>query len=221
MAAHRSGSTPSTPIYRNRIVGHGDASPLELEPSPWNWRQHPALQKDAMAGALRELGWIQQIVVNQRTNHLVDGHLRLALALDAHETMVPVLYVDLSEAEERLALVSLDPLAAMANADREKLAALLQEVQSGESAVQAMLGDLAEMHGIDGELGRDETEDVRPDRFPHQPVVKMAVAVEHLAIVEEAIAATGERNRGEALLKICEVFLGTQDAAKGLHTSST
>lgn len=135
-------------IYRNRIIGQGEVLPSSLKPSPWNWRQHPALQKDAMAGALRELGWIQQIVVNQRTGHLVDGHLRLALALDAHEPTVPVLYVDLSEAEEKLALVSLDPLAALAQADQAKLAGLLAQVQSGDAAVQQMLAQLAVQEGV-------------------------------------------------------------------------
>lgn len=147
-----------SPRYQNRIVSQAEVDPHTLEPSPWNWRTHPVLQKDAMAGALRELGWIQQLVVNQRTGHLVDGHLRLALALDAKEPTVPVLYVDLSEAEEKLALVSLDPLAAMAEASRDQLAALLQEVNSGEAAVQAMLAQLAEQAGLFPEPSGDPPE---------------------------------------------------------------
>ena len=153
--------TQSPPVWRNRIVSHGSVDPSTLLPSPWNWRQHPSAQQDAMAGTLRELGWIQQLVVNQRTGHLVDGHLRLAMALDAHEPMVPVLYVDLSEAEEKQALVSLDPLSAMAEADREKLAALLQEVQSGEAAVQQMLSALAVQEGI-VPAGAVAVQDVEP-----------------------------------------------------------
>ena len=38
---------------------------------------------------------------------------------------MPVTYVELSEDEERLVLASLDPLAAMATAEQEQLAALL------------------------------------------------------------------------------------------------
>ena len=134
--------------WRTRIVSTAEVDPSTLEASPYNWRQHPVLQKDAMAGTLRELGWIQQLVVNQRTNHLVDGHLRLALAIESHAPTVPVLYVDLSEEEERLALVTLDPLSAMAQADAEHLSALLHTVQSGDAAVQAMLAQLAEQEGI-------------------------------------------------------------------------
>ena len=88
--------------------------------------------------------------------------MRLAIALDAREATVPVLYVDLSEAEEKLALVSLDPLAAMAEASRDKLAALLQEVQSGESALQQMLAQLAEQAGIVPANGVGTGQDVEP-----------------------------------------------------------
>jgi len=38
-------------------------------------------------------------------------------------------------------------------------------------------------------------------------VVKVALFVPDLAIVEQALAATGQRNRGEALVQICQAFL--------------
>jgi hypothetical protein len=136
------------PTWRNRIVGHADIAPKELQPSPWNWREHPLLQREALQGTLKELGWIQEIVVNQRSNHLIDGHLRLALALEQGEATVPVLYVDLSEDEERLALLMLDPLSAMAESNKDQLAALLQDVQSGDAAIQQMLSELAQREGI-------------------------------------------------------------------------
>lgn len=134
--------------WRNRIVGETDVDPATIAPSPYNWRTHPVLQKDAMAGVLRSLGWLQHLVVNQRTNRLIDGHLRLALALEHHEGTVPVLYVDLSEDEEKLALATFDPLTTMAEVNTDALARLLHEVESGDSAVQQLLAQLAEQEGI-------------------------------------------------------------------------
>ena len=46
----------------------------------------------------------------------------------------------------------------MAGADREPLAALLQEVQSGNSAVQQMLSDLAAREGVVLVTGLQETD---------------------------------------------------------------
>jgi ParB-like chromosome segregation protein Spo0J len=147
MAEKQQAAAPET-RWRNRIVGQSEVAPGELDASPWNWRTHPVYQRDALIGALKEIGWIQQIVVNQRTARLIDGHLRLAVALESGEPTVPVLYVDLDEAEEKLALVTLDPLAALASADQERLAGLLHEVQSGDAALQQMLSELAQNHGL-------------------------------------------------------------------------
>ena len=107
-------TTMPKPAWRNRIVGSGEAAPAELVPNEKNWRLHPRRQVAALEGALDEVGWVQQVIVNQRTGRLVDGHARVESAVARREASVPVLYVDLSEAEEALVLASLDPLGAMA-----------------------------------------------------------------------------------------------------------
>jgi hypothetical protein len=70
--------------WRNRIVGHADVAPEELEPNPRNWRSHPLDQQRALAGALGEVGWVAEVLVNRTTGHVVDGHLRIELALARH-----------------------------------------------------------------------------------------------------------------------------------------
>jgi DNA modification methylase len=134
--------------WRNRIVGHADVAPAELVPNPRNWRSHPAEQQRALAGALGEIGWVAEVLVNRTTGHVVDGHLRIELALARHEPTVPVTYVELSEDEERLVLASLDPLAAMATAEQDALEALLAGLAPDDEALAALLADLAEQHGI-------------------------------------------------------------------------
>jgi hypothetical protein len=139
---------PTAGPWRNRITGHADVAPASLLPNPANWRRHPPRQQRALAGALGEVGWVAQVMVNRVTGHLVDGHLRLELALARGEPTVPVAYVELSEAEERLVLASLDPLAAMADTDREALALLLAEVTPSDQALTRMLAELADRNGI-------------------------------------------------------------------------
>ena len=134
--------------WRNRIVGHAEVAPTELVPNPANWRTHPPEQQRALAGALGEVGWVAQVLVNRTTGHIVDGHLRVDLALARDEASVPVTYVELSEEEERLVLASLDPLAAMATAEKDALAALLAGLSSEDAGLAAMLADLADHNGI-------------------------------------------------------------------------
>jgi hypothetical protein len=134
--------------WQNRIVGHGEEAPDQLLANPANWRLHPKNQQDALAGVLSEVGLVQNVIVNQRTGHLVDGHLRVSLAMRTNQPTIPVVYVDLDEAEEALVLATLDPLSALAATDAEKLEALLHDVQTGEAEVQAMLDRLAQEAGI-------------------------------------------------------------------------
>lgn len=140
----KSNGTP----WQNRIVGHGEEAPDQLLANPGNWRIHPQFQQDALAGVLSEVGLVQNVIVNQRTGHLVDGHLRVSLALRTKQPTIPVVYVDLDEAEEALVLATLDPLSALAATDAEKLEALLHDVQTGEEAVQEMLAGLAKSAGL-------------------------------------------------------------------------
>jgi hypothetical protein len=129
--------------WNNRIVGQGMEAPDQLLAHPGNWRIHPKHQQDALKGVLDDVGWVQNILVNKTTGHVVDGHLRVALALRHDVPEVPVVYVELSEEEESLILATLDPLSALAAADAQKLDDLLRDVQSDDAAIQTMLSDLA------------------------------------------------------------------------------
>lgn len=81
--------------WANRIVGAGEEPPDQLLANPRNWRVHPKGQQDALAGALDEVGWVTGVIVNRRSGCVVDGHLRVSLAISRGEVSVPVQYVDL------------------------------------------------------------------------------------------------------------------------------
>jgi len=138
------------PPWKNRIVGSGEERPDQLLSNPANWRVHPKNQQAALAGSLDTVGWVQQVLVNKGTGYVVDGHARVALALDRNEETVPVLYVELSEDEERTVLATFDPIGAMATADKARLEALLTDLMPADAGLQALLDDLAETNGIDG-----------------------------------------------------------------------
>src|SRR5262249_7778187 len=96
---------------------------------------------------------------------LIDGHLR---AETTPEAIVPVLVLDVDEAEAAKILALLDPLAAMAEADAAKLDDLLREVETQSPALQEMLARLAA-----------EGKTSSPDE--DQPAGETAAAPPHLA----------------------------------------
>jgi DNA modification methylase len=134
--------------WRNRIVGTDVIDPGALVPNPKNYRRHPNRQVSALEGSLDEIGWIAPVTVNRTTGKMLDGHARVELALRQGVSQVPVQYVDLDEHEEALALATLDPIGAMATHDVEALDALLQEVNTGSDALQALLDEMAEDAGL-------------------------------------------------------------------------
>jgi hypothetical protein len=162
--------------WSNRIVGHGEEAPDQLLANPKNWRLHPQTQQYPLHASLESLGWIQDVIVNLRTSELwppadrnvqtiVDGHLRITLALRHDQPSVPVKYVDLSPDEENLALTTLDPLSALAVADKEKLDALLREMPATmDVRLQEMIADLAKKEEIylDNPSGEEVNEGPEP-----------------------------------------------------------
>jgi hypothetical protein len=145
-------------LWKMSIVGHAEVDPRTLVPHPQNWRTHTPAQDAAVTGSLHDLGWIRSVIVNEVTGHVLDGHERLALALAHEVAMIPVEYVQLPEALEPLALLAIDPTAAMAGASAESLHALLEQVSTGEAGLQAMLRGLAEEYGVVPPAGVDPPE---------------------------------------------------------------
>jgi DNA modification methylase len=143
--------------WKNRIVRYGTEDPSKLVPHPKNWRKHPAKQQEALSAALGEIGWVQDIIINERTGRMLDGHLRVNLANMMNEKSVPVKYVDLSEEEEEAVLATLDPITGMAEADKDRLASILDKMK--ENFDSLAMRDLAEQIRGQTKLDRTQADD--------------------------------------------------------------
>lgn len=135
--------------FANRIVGSGEEPLDQIQFNPRNWRVHPLNQQNALKGVLEEVGYVQEVIVNKRTGNLIDGHLRCQLAAREGNKTIPVVYVDLSEEEEALVLSTLDPIAAMAVTDKQKLDDLFASIETENADVLKMLDDIAEKERLE------------------------------------------------------------------------
>jgi DNA modification methylase len=158
----RQRSKPSPSRWASRIVGEGTEAPDQLLANPANWRIHPKAQQQALTAVLDRVGWVDRVLVNRRSGRLVDGHLRVELAIARGEPTVPVSYVELSDEEEALVLASLDPLAGMAVADQQKLAELLAAVSIDQADLEVYLASLLAGKGVRAGL-------TDPDEIPEPP----------------------------------------------------
>ena len=161
-----------TPGLRDRIKDFRRVPAKQLEGAPWNWRAHPKQQQEAFAGSLEELGFYSPLEVRELgpdRYQIIDGHLRQEWINSqiGPDTLIPVIVTDFSEEEAKKANLTKDPLAAMATANVEALAALMQEVQIGSTAVADMLTKVAQQSGVDLMAPAEPLGD--PDLVPEPP----------------------------------------------------
>jgi DNA modification methylase len=123
---------------RDRIKDLRRVTAKDLRPNPKNWRRHPKAQVDALRGLLAEIGYADALLARELPDGnlmLIDGHLR---AETTPNTQVPVLVLDVTEEEADKILVTLDPLASMAESDTERIKALLTTVRTESEAVEEL-----------------------------------------------------------------------------------
>ena len=99
---------------RDRIKELRRVPASTLRANPHNWRTHPKTQQDALRGLLAEVGYADALLARELPDGslmLIDGHLRAETTPDMD---VPVLVLDVTEAEADLLLATVDPLAGLA-----------------------------------------------------------------------------------------------------------
>jgi len=125
-------------------------SPAELAENPRNWRRHPETQLSALSDVIGEVGWAGACLYNETTSRLIDGHARRKVALDQGTTLIPVLVGRWTPEQEAKILATLDPLAAMAEADSAVLNELLKEVSTNSESLREMMKGLVEASVVPG-----------------------------------------------------------------------
>tara|TARA_R110002020_G_scaffold5103_6_gene21644 strand:- start:1980 stop:2567 length:588 start_codon:yes stop_codon:yes gene_type:complete len=114
----------------------------ELIPNPKNWRTHPQEQQEAVRGILEEVGYSDALLARETVDGLmlIDGHLRAELT---PTDLVPVLVLDVTEAEADKLLATIDPLSAMAGVDDYALTDLISGISMESEQLRNLLKDMS------------------------------------------------------------------------------
>lgn len=148
-------------FWTNRIIESGAASPQELAKGmhPLNWRGHPENQRQALEEALDSLGILQPVLFNKSSGRVIDGHLRIELAVLKGQPLIPVNYVELTDDEEALALATLDAITEQAEPIAAQLAKLLERTKAltaDRPGLAGMLEELRQRAGVNGQHGNGQ-----------------------------------------------------------------
>lgn len=156
---------------RDRIVEFCRVPARQLRPNPKNWRLHPPQQQDALRGVLAEIGYADALLARRLGDgslELIDGHLRAETTPDMD---VPVLVIELSDAEADKLLAVLDPLAALAQADEARRRRLADAIETDSAALRAVIDGL-----LAAPVPGGPPLDAPPGREPDIPEVFQVVA---------------------------------------------
>src|SRR3954470_1564904 len=128
-------------VYRtmkNRIKAHRRVRAGDLLPHELNPRTHSDVQRVALQALYEEIGFARSLLAYELPDgrlKLIDGHLRRDLAPDME---VEVEILDVTEEEARKLLLTIDPLAALAEM-QEQILTRLRDLTPAEDAELQLL----------------------------------------------------------------------------------
>ena len=149
------------------VISH--VSPTSLVPHPRNPRRISPEAKTRLRRGIEALGLVDPIIARQGNQVVLGGHQRLQVAKEMGMAEVPVVFVDVTDAQAETLLVLLNNPKAQGEWDRGKLAAILSDLDAeGQDATLTgfdledlgeMLTneDLLPMHQETGDEGTEKT----------------------------------------------------------------
>lgn len=176
--------------------------PLEkLNPAKYNPRKDlkpgdPEYEK--LKKSMETFGYVEPIVWNKRSGHVVSGHQRLKILQNQGETEIECVVVDLDETEEKALNVALNKISG--EWDLPKLADLISELDSEIFDISLTGFDVAEIEDLFSKVHDKEVEE---DKFD------LSAALEKAAFVEQGDIWTVGRHR-----LMCGDATNAEDVAK-------
>lgn len=139
----------------------------KLNPAKYNPRKN--LKKgdseyEKLKRSIETFGYVEPVIWNKKTGHIVGGHQRFKILKDQGETEVDCVVVDMDEAEEKALNIALNKVSG--DWDMPKLAELLDDLDKSMFDVSLTGFDAAE---IDDLFSKVHDKDVKEDNFDEAP----------------------------------------------------
>jgi len=136
-----------------------------LRPWPGNPRLMPEAEMEKLRRSIQTFGFVEPLVVRRSDQLVIGGHQRLEAAKGLGLARVPVVYIEVMDAEAKALNLALNKI--QGSWDLPKLGALLDQLQSMPDFDLSLTGfDLPEIDGLLGELARQGAPSPREESFP-------------------------------------------------------
>lgn len=145
---------PADLRVRNR--GVQEIPVADIVDNPLNFRTHDTIQREAFEATVAEIGWYGYPDVFELPDQpgkfmLIDGQLRSEHLRERYgpDARIPVNVTDFALDEARKALATKDPLAGMAQVDRQQLGEILRGIETDSAKFQELIELLAQQERVD------------------------------------------------------------------------
>lgn len=120
---------------------------------------------EKLKNSIEHFGYVEPVIVNDRTGLVVGGHQRVKVLKDLGYTDIEVVHVDLDDANEKALNIALNKISG--DWDAEKLEDLLREINVDTDLDVMLTGfDASELETLfNGSLDDNEFDDVNPDEL--------------------------------------------------------
>ena len=148
----------------------------ELKPADYNPRkdlQPGDAEYEKLKRSLTEFGYVEPVIWNSTTGHVVGGHQRLKVLEDLGHNTVDVIVVELDETREKALNIALNKISG--EWDQDKLALLIADLDASDFDAELTGFDDAEIAQLIGSLDEGEVED---DEFDLTAALEAATFVE-------------------------------------------
>lgn len=204
-------------------IEHVQVAIADFEPHPRNYNEHPEPQVSEIAESLRLFGQVKPVVVWRRWFVAGHGVVLGARRLGWTHVKAERLPDDWPEHKALAYLAADNELARGASPNLQALAALAADIRAEDETLARLAAGGAEgLAELEAMAGRFDLTDAKPDLKrglgdkKHQ--IKPVLYVEQVAVFEQALRATGNQNRGDALMDVCRFYLehhGTEAGTEG------
>lgn len=152
-----------------KVLKLADLNPAKYNPRKMLVPGDPEYEK--LKKSIQNFGYVELIVVNQRTNNtVISGHQRLSVLKDLGVEEVECVVVDMDEATEKALNIAMNKISG--EWDKDKLAVLITDLQAEDFDVSLTGFDAAELD----ELFKDQTkEGIHEDDFDVDTELKKPV----------------------------------------------
>lgn len=133
-------------------------NPRTLNPHVKNWKSHQGVQRNAYSDLKGEVGWAGALLFNERTETLLDGHMRLQDSLESNEDEVPVLVIDVPYETELKILAFLDLVGSLFKTRQSALDQLSDLVDTRSALLRSLAGGDVPEGEDDDPLNEDREE---------------------------------------------------------------